>query len=209
MVTLSSTTVIVSWLPPDSLNGVLIHYTLKILIDTTGQEVSTRTVSVGRDEQDEVQVMNIDGLDLDNVRYRILVSASTGAGIGPDSEPTFIGIEVRSTIVPSETTDTLSSPTETPIIPTEPPIILTNPPIISTKPSIIPSQTSAIIQATPIATPTTEETRNKAYYVIRIIPPVVGVFLLVGLVLVGIVCCVNVRDKQRKKGLYQVESDHQ
>lgn len=55
------------------------------------------------------------------------------------------------------------------------------------------------------------ESRDEVYYVVRIIPPVVGVVLLVLLVLLIAYCTVHLRGvSKRKKGEYEFsELDHE
>lgn len=76
--------VVVSWLPPDPANGNIIDYTVQVFIAPSGELFDSRVVTE--------EFVNLTGLDLDNVRYRISVSANTSVGSGPDSEPIYIGM---------------------------------------------------------------------------------------------------------------------
>ncbi len=167
--------ILVSWLPPDPPNGVLVGYTVRVLIEPTGQEFDSTTVAVGREEQQDSQSVTFSGLDLANVAYRVLVTATTSAGIGPSSQPVLIG--ALRTATPSQ----------------------------GTPGSEVTTESTTDANATD-ATPTIGASRDDVYYVIRIVPPVVGGFLVVAALLVAAFCFVHSRAiTKRKKGQYMVE----
>ena len=202
--------VIVSWLPPDPPNGVIIQYLVQILLDTTDQIVNSQTVSAGSSS-------TFVGLDLDNFRYRIVVYASTRAGTGPSSIPVFVGMDpatnTTSTEAPPTSTmtvdDTTSSSATTEV---------TSSPSSSTE-SPTTLQTTDMPQTTGISVTTIDEVqttvgdtaapapvRNDEYYIVRIVPPVVvSLFIVVIVVVVLMGCCCRSRmSRENKKGLYTV-----
>lgn len=197
-----STLIIVSWFPPDPPNGVLTSYMLRVLIEATGQEFHSSSVNVNQDEQQVLQTVNVGGLDLDNVGYRVFVSASTRAGSGPSSEPVLIGALGDGTMTP-QTTPTQVVTTAVEAVSTNSATDdVTSPP---TTDAPTTSLTTPTVLATPTSTPTmTVISRDDVYYIVRIVPPVVGGFIVVGMVLAIILCCVHRRVAHKKrKGLYQ------
>lgn len=75
---LTSTSFTVTWLPPASPNGIIDNYTLQYTDTTTGMMV----VEMGITTESQV----LEGLSPAR-RYRVVVSALTDKGPGPESEP--------------------------------------------------------------------------------------------------------------------------
>ena len=220
--TAGSSLAIVSWFPPSPTNGLLTSYSLRVLQDPSGVEVFSRLIPLSPEQQGDLQTVSVPGLDLDNIGYRVLVSATTRVGQGPDSTPILIGAEV--------TTDTTSAtPTPTDEATTEAATIAETDSAPETteatterptNPLPTPSTSEApptTLLATPMATPTlsatTEVTRDEVYYVIRVVPPVVGALLLGLCLLACLLCCLQRRRHRRsKEGVYKfraAESDYQ
>ena len=212
--------VIVSWLPPDPRNGIILQYLVQVLLDTTDQTVNSQTVSVGSSmaEQEMGRSVTFVGLDLDNFRYRIEVYASTTAGTGPSSIPVYIGMDSApstTTTVAAPTSavtvddiDTTSSATNeitsSPSTATESPTTLTQTTEMR-QTTLGDGTTTDEIQAT-IGNTAPAPVRNDEYYIVQIVPPVVvGLFLLVIVVVVVLGCCCRSRmNREEKKGLYTV-----
>ena len=207
---LGSGSIIISWLPPDQPNGILTGYLLRVLNDVTGQEVDRRDISLAQNQQNQIQIVNIAGLDLENIRYRILISARTQTGTGPDSEPTFIGTETPTTMSsssspPSETTspsdvtrgttDMLRNTTDVTRVTTD-----------TTRDATDMTSGTTDISLNVTSGPT-DVTRDAVYYVVRIVPPVVAVLLLIVTVIVVVLCCCfyGRGGAKRRKGVYKFE----
>lgn len=202
--------VIVSWLPPDPSNGIIVQYLVQVYLDTTDQVVNSQAVSVGSS-------VTFVGLDLDNFRYRIVVYASTRAGTGPSSIPVFVGMDfatnTTTTEAPPTSTMTVDDTTSSSVT-TE----VTSSPSSSTE-SPTTLQTTDMPQTTGISITTTTDkvqttvgdtasapVRNDEYYIVRIVPPVVvSLFILVIVVVVVTGCCCRSRmNRENKKGLYTI-----
>ena len=200
--------VIISWFPPSPANGVLVNYSLRVLLETSQDVAFSQVIPVSPTQQDDLQTVSVTGLNLETSRYRILVSASTRVGTGPDSTPLFIGTEV--------TMATDATPPTTP-----PPTLSTTVEMMTDEVTTVEMTTSSQTdvestasvttdevtepETTPTATPnSTAVERDDVFYVIRVVPPVVGAFLVVGVVLIVLLCCMHKRNvSQKKKGLYQ------
>lgn len=215
--------VIVSWLPPNPRNGIILQYLIQVSLASTNQTVNSQTVSVGNSmaEQEIGRSVTFVGLDLDNFQYRIEVYASTSVGTGPSSIPVFIGMD-SGNLTPPMTSDADATTTEAP--PTSTTI---EQPQDTTSSSVqMTSSPATDITSLPDGTstnpltsePTTDmlETagdtapapvRDEEYYIVRIVPPVViGLFILVIVVVVLMGCCCRSRTNResKKKGLYTV-----
>ena len=92
VVTINMTTILVSWLPPDPTNGIILDYRVQVFVVTSGELFATQTIAIGASEQEDMQLVNFGGLDLENVGYRVLVSARTAIGRGSESDPESVGI---------------------------------------------------------------------------------------------------------------------
>ena len=90
---LSSQSILVSWSPPDPPNGIIHDYEVRVVVGLSGQLFTNRTVPVSRENQNTPQFVTINGLDLDQVRYLVTISARTGAGRGPETETVAIGTQ--------------------------------------------------------------------------------------------------------------------
>lgn len=194
--------VIVSWLPPDPTNGIIIDYTVRVFVELSGQLFDSATVTT--------EPVNFVGLDLDNVRYRTAVSARTSVGSGPDSEPVYIGMEpetVTTSVTVQETpSEIVVSTSEVQIFPLPTSTPSTPPPSITL--------TSSTPTQPPLATPTTQATTpttppgfvmDDTYYIVRIVPPVVfGLFLVIMLV-VTVFFCLHIQrtSAKKRKGAYR------
>lgn len=217
MRTVGSSLVIVSWLPPSPANGLLTSYSLRVLLEPSGTEVFSRSLPLSPEQQDTLQTVSVPGLNLDTMRYRVLVSATNNAGTGPDSTPILIGTEATMATTEAPPTTTPPPSSSEPTMPATP-VDTTDE---ATGPLPSSSSSSSLPETTPTATPmatltlstTTGVVRDEVYYVIRVVPPVVGGFLLLGLCLAVLLCCLHRRTvKRRKKGLYRfhtTESDYQ
>ena len=212
--------VIVSWLPPEPRNGVILQYLVQVLLGATDQTINSQTVSVGSSmaEQEMGRSVTFVGLDLDNFQYRIEVYASTGAGTGPSSIPVFIGMDSATnatTIMvdpPTSTMaidDTMSSATNevtsSPSTATESPTALPTTDTLQT--TINDSTTKDDVQTITVGgTEAPAPFRDDEYYIVRIVPPVVvALFILVIVVVVVMGCCCRSRmNRENKKGLYTV-----
>ena len=220
MVTSPSGAVIVSWLPPEPRNGVILQYLVLVLLGATDQTINSQTVSVGSSmaEQEMGRSITFVGLDLDNFQYRIEVYASTGAGTGPSSIPVFIGMDPATNattimVDPSTSTmtidDTTSSATNevtsSPSTAMESLTILPTTDTLQT--SIDDGTTTDAVQTITIGdTEAPAPFRDDEYYIVRIVPPVVvALFILVIMVVVVMGCCCRSRmNRENKKGLYTV-----
>lgn len=199
-----SSLVIISWFPPDSPNGVLTSYTLLVLIGATGQVFNRTTITLGPDQQQALQTVSVAGLDLENVEYRVEVSASTSIGSGPSSEHILVGTPVT----PPDATPPGTTPPDTTLVSTEGESTteIVDDELTTLSPTSLGLATSMSSLATPSPTlvATVPVVRDDVYYVVRIVPPVAGTFLLVVMVLAIILCCLHRRlVKKKKKGLYQ------
>lgn len=213
--------VIVSWLPPDPRNGIILQYLVQVLLDTTDQIVNSQTVSVGSSmaEQEMGRSVTFVGLDLDNFQYRIKVYASTSVGTGPSSIPVFIGMDsvtntttteppptstmtVDDTTSSSVTTEVTSSPSSSTDSPTT--LQMTDVPLTT---GIGVTTTTDEVQTT-VGDTASAPVRNDEYYIVRIVPPVVVcLFILVIVVVVVTGCCCHSRmSRENKKGVYTVYS---
>ncbi len=218
-VTSPSGAVIVSWLPPEPRNGVILQYLIQVLLDTTDQMVNSQTVSVGSSMAEQVMGRSVTfvGLDLENFRYRIEVYASTGAGTGPSSIPVFIGTDsatnATTTVVAPPTStmtvdDTTSSVTNeitsSPSTTTEFPTSMQTTDMLQT--TIGDGTTSEEAPTTVGDTAAPAAVRNDEYYIVRIVPVVIIVlFILVIVVVVVMGCCCRSRmNRDSKKGAYTV-----
>ena len=92
VVPITMATILVSWLPPDPTNGIILDYRVQVFTVASGELFATQTVAVGANEQEDVQLVNFSGLDLENMEYRVSVSARTAAGRGPESDPVIVGM---------------------------------------------------------------------------------------------------------------------
>ena len=111
---IEETTILVTWLPPEATNGIIISYTmtvcvcvcvrerervcvcdvlllLQVVVNSTGEEVFSLSLPITTTSQLALQSVSVPGLELDSVRYRITVEAATRAGTGPPSEPVYVG----------------------------------------------------------------------------------------------------------------------
>ena len=220
-VTSPSGAVIVSWLPPEPRNGVILQYLVQVLLGSTDQTINSQTVSVGASmaEQEMGRSVTFVGLDLDNFQYRIEVHASTGAGTGPSSIPVFIGMNpatnATTTMVDPPTStmavddNTTSSATNeitsSPSTATESPTILQTTDTLQT--TIDDGTTTDAVQTVTVGdTEAPAPFRDAEYYIVRIVPPVViALFILVIVVVVVMGCCCRSRmNRENKKGLYTV-----
>lgn len=168
---IGSTSILVSWLPPDPPNGILTEYLVRVLLASTGQEFTRTSVGVSADSA--LQSVHVGGLDLDNVGYRVLVFANTSIGMGPASAPISVGADVSTTAAPqttpspevttsAETDDVTPSPSNTP-------------------PSVTTHMNSTM-------------SCDTVCYVVRIVPAVVGgVAVVVVIVVLVLVLCVRHR----------------
>ena len=93
VIAITMTSILVSWLPPDPTNGIILDYRAQVLTVTTGELFATQTITISANEQEDVQIVNFSGLDLENMGYRVSVSARTAPGRGPESDPVIIGIQ--------------------------------------------------------------------------------------------------------------------
>ncbi len=66
---LSTTTIIISWFPPDPPNGVILDYLVQVRDVASGQVVAARTLAIGQDQQTEVQTVTVGELQLESTRY--------------------------------------------------------------------------------------------------------------------------------------------
>ena len=92
VVPITMATILVSWLPPDPTNGIILDYRVQVFVVTSGELFANQTVAVGASEQEDVQIVNFGGLDLENMGYQVSVSVRTSAGRGPESDPESVGI---------------------------------------------------------------------------------------------------------------------
>ena len=195
--------VLVSWLPPDPLNGVLTSYLLRVLREPTGEEVNRTIIPVSLAQQQDAQSVTLLTLELESTSYRVLVSASTRAGRGQSSEPIIIGTEAATTpspqttptTLPDATTETSTTTGENATTPEQPTNETTTQPV-----------TMGTNQTDTNGTDVTPALRDDVYYVVRIVPPVAGGFLLLAVVLIILFCCVHrYTVRKKKKGLYRVQ----
>lgn len=194
-----TTLIVVSWLPPVLPNGVLTSYSLRVLTEPEGEEFHSLNIPVSVAQQQTAQSTTLSGLDLVNVGYRVLVSASTSAGMGPSADPISIGAEVSSTVPPQTTPTATTGVMDTSSIDVE-----TTPGDTTATPSVQTTPTTA-----PTTAPTNETiTRDDVYYVIRIVPPMAAAFLLVALVLIVVFCYVQRRAiVKRRSGRYHIQDE--
>lgn len=221
-VTSPSGQVIVSWLPPDPRNGIILQYLVQVLLGDTDQMANGQTVSVGPTmaEQEMGRSVTFVGLDLDNFQYRIEVYASTIAGTGPSSIPVFVGMDSgtnattmvtpppppTSTMTIDDTTSSATNETtSSPSTATESPTTLQTTDVPQTTIGDDGTTTDDIL-VTVDDTAAPAPVRNDEYYIIRIVPPVViGLFILVIVVVVMMGClCRSRMNRDKKKGLYTV-----
>jgi len=174
-------------------NGVLTQYLVRLYLgSSSGQLVKTRMIPVTLGTRTQVM---LDDLDPDNTLYLVQVSAVTSAGEGPVTQVTY-GIDT------STPGTTLSATTPTTSLP----------------PETIPSSTGMNREsngtASTVNVERTEEMagRDSSYYAVRIVPPIVGVLIIVAVVIGIIWCCVCVsrryQDDIGKSKLYEV-ADYQ
>ncbi len=180
--TLSEQAVFISWQSPNPTNGAIIDYSVILRNEPGGQPIRTLTVNI--------EIASLDNLDLTNLYYSIAISARNNAGLGPESEPVFFGIEpVLTTMNPTSDVNTAS--TDTTAQPTSESTTSSDTSIPSTEGTTNFSTITAVL--------------NNTYYIVRIVPPVVvGVFLIAMLVvtIIFLVHIHNVRER-RKKGVYK------
>ena len=215
-----SSAVVVTWLPPDPRNGIILQYLVQVLLASTSQIVNSQTVSVGSSiaEQEMGRSATFVGLDLDNFRYRIEIYAFTSAGQGPSSIPVFVGMDSGNATPPTTATSTTTDALPTSTTTVEQPqdttsssvqmtssaaTDITSSPSTSTESPTI-SQTTDILQTVGDTAPA--PVRDDEYYIIRIVPPlVIGLFILVIVVAVAVGCCCHSRaNREHKKGLYSI-----
>lgn len=186
----------VSWLPPDPPNGILTHYLVRVLMEPEGEELYNTSISVGVAQQLDVQSVTFSGLDLANVGYTVLVFANTSVGMGPSSDPIRIGAEV-STAVPTPEIATSAEATTSPETTDDTSTVETDDTTGTLLPQTTPTLGSEITESV---------SRDDVYYIIRIVPPVAGIFLLVAVVLVIVFCCLHrCLLVKKSKGRYQIQ----
>lgn len=213
--------VIVSWLPPEPRNGVVLQYLVQVLLGTTDQTVNSQTVSVGSSmaEQEMGRSVTFVGLDLDNFQYRIEVYASTGAGTGPSSIPVFFGVDSTtnattaavdpptSTMTVDDTTSSVTNEiTSSPSTATESPATLPITDALQTTLNDGTNTTTDDVQSTVGETEVPAPMRDAEYYIVRIVPPVVVTLFILVIVVVVVTgcCCRSKMNRENKKGVYTV-----
>lgn len=194
--TLSEQAVFISWQSPNPTNGAIIDYSVILRNEPGGQPIRTLTVNI--------EIASLDNLDLTNLYYSIAISARNNAGLGPESEPVFFGIEpVLTTMNPTSDVNTAS--TDTTAQPTSESTTSTDTTTQPTSESTTSSDTSIPSTEGTTNFSTITAVLNNTYYIVRIVPPVVvGVFLIAILVvtIMFLVHIHNVRER-RKKGVYK------
>lgn len=202
MTELSQQVVIVSWLPPDPTNGVILDYTVTVYSEPSGQLLTETTV--------DMEIANIAGLDLLNLYYSIRITARTGAGMGNESESVFFGIEqstIPTTIEPMRDSTTMS----TSLVSTDSISTPITPMTSSTpsQPSGMPTPQTGSQTLTQLNFTTSENVCDDPdYIVVCIVPPVViGVLLLIAILLLTVILCVRQKRilSAKKKGIYEVD----
>ena len=193
---IGSTSILVSWLAPDPPNGVLTEYLVRVLLASTGEEFS-RT-SVGVSAESVLQSVSVGGLDLDNIGYRVLVSASTSIGMGPTSAPISVGADVGTTAAP-QTTPTPTSAETTDVASTDD-LETVTPPSSDTPPSVTTPMNSSV-------------SCDTVCYVVRIVPAVVAgvaVLVVIGTIVLVVLCVRHQQTSCRKNktGLYQFQDNN-
>ena len=161
--------------------------------------MATPTLPVAPGSQLFSQSVTVTDLSLVSVRYRITVSAATQAGTGPESDPVFVGTQA-----PGQHDSVLYNA----MLQCKKYTMLLYYTTVSIGIIISVGYVTILLYCFLLSEPEvdSQSSRTEEYYVVRILPPLVGVaFIAVTVVILLVFCWQRRTLHTRKKGLYQCE----